>query len=29
MNVCFDQNGYELRYFPETASDFVGPLKAG
>lgn len=28
MNVGLGRDGYELRYFPETASDFVGPLKA-
>ena len=28
MNVSLGPNGYQLRHFPQTASDFVGPLKA-
>lgn len=28
MIIGFGKDGYDLRYFPETASDFVGPLKA-
>lgn len=28
MIVGYGKDGYDLRYFPETAADFVGPLKA-